>query len=247
MDTLNCWICLNQKPLTGEHKFKASDLRSEFGREKMSKFVRGTGIKTHEEIQGVKSKKAKFKNSICAECNGSLTQAADKAYSTFVDMLPDSPKSIEDLYAIYDTKQFFNGTSKECIEVYRYFGKLLGCHVVENDLLIPESLRSFVASENDEVCVYLELKFDEFSQEILQLLAEKGDAQGFVGHGGLTIPCDRGNHKPQRFLSSYTKGIIKFEFWHDLKFNYLNQHYYPESRLFELTQNALKRDGFINK
>jgi len=242
---LTCWICLKQTTLTGEHKFKASDLRSEFGREKMSKLVRGTGVENLEEIQGVKSKKAKFKNSICVNCNGSLTQGADNAYLTFVDMLPDSPKDTEDLYAVFKTKEFLNGTSDMSIDLYRYFGKLLGCHIVENHLLVPESLRSFVACENDNVCIYLQLKFDEFSQDVKRLLAEKGDVSGYVGHGGLTVPCDKNTHAPLCFLSSYTKGIIKFEFWHDLKEEYLKENYCSDSVLFNLTQNALNRDGYV--
>jgi len=240
-----CWICLDKKPLTGEHKFKASDLRNEFGREKMSKLVRGTGIDTLEEIQGVKSKKAKFKNSICANCNGSVTQKADEAYSTFVKSLPESPNTVEDLYEVFETADFLNGTSKKCIELYRYFGKLLGCHIIENDLVVPENLRSFVASENDEVSVYLKLNFDEFARNVTNLLAENVGYSGYVGHGGLCVPCNRETHVPQRFVSSYTLGTVMFEFWHDLKPNYLTENYYPSSALYLLTQGALKRDGHI--
>lgn len=240
-----CWICLDRKPLTGEHKFKASDLRSEFGREKMSKLVRGTGIDTLEEIQGVKSKKAKFKNSICANCNGSVTQKADEAYSTFVNSFPNSPKTIEDLYKVFETEDFLNGTSKKCIELYRYFGKLLGCHIIENDLVVPENLRSFVACENNEVSVYLKLNFDEFARSVTELLAENGDSSGYVGHGGLIVPCNKGTPVPQSFSSSYTLGTVMFEFGHDLNSNYLAENYYPDSALYLLTQGALKRDGHI--
>jgi len=240
-----CWICLNEKTLTGEHKFKASDLRSEFGRERMSKLVRGTGTENLEEIQGVKSKKAKFKNSICADCNGSLTQNSDNAYSIFVDMLLNSSECKEDLYAIFNTKEFLNGTSDICIDLYRYFGKLLGCHIVENNLVVPESLRSFVANENDKVCIYLQLDFDEFSQDVKNLLAEKGDVSGYVGHGGLVAPCHKDTHVPLRFLSSYTIDIIKFVFWHDLKESYIEKNYFPGSALFALTQAVLIRDGYI--
>lgn len=240
-----CWICLNTAPLTGEHKFKASDLRRQFGQDKMSKLVRGTGVDDLDDVQGVKSAKVKFKSSICANCNGSLTQDADISYSDFIKSLPSDAESVEDLYNVFQTKPFNNPNSKKFIDLFRYLGKLLGCHIVENGLEVPEELRSFVACENDLVCIYLELDLDEFSKKITKVLISTPDEIGYVGHGGLTVGCDKKNYQPKDYQSSYTIGHNRLNFWHVLSSTYLEKNYFENSNLSNFTLNALKRDKFI--
>ncbi len=240
-----CWICQNTAPLTSEHKFKASDLRSEFGKEKMTKLVRGTGLNGLEPLQGVKSRKAKFRSSICVTCNGSLTQDADNAYSKFIKLFPQGAKTEKDLYSVFEEQPYSSTNSKELINLFRFFGKILGCHVVENGLSVPEHLRSFVACEHNNVCIDLELGFDEFSQEVTDLLTSAGDVSGYIAHGGLTVQCDRVSAQPNSYETSYTVGKVKLTFWHNLNEVYLQSYYYEGSNLFDLTRNALKRDGFI--
>ncbi|MEP5633930.1 MAG: hypothetical protein ABJP79_18790 [Tateyamaria sp.] len=71
-----CLLCGSVGALTGEHKIKASLLKSEFGKRHMVM----AGKSTPKILQSPRSKSAHFDAKICRECNSSRTQKGDRAF-----------------------------------------------------------------------------------------------------------------------------------------------------------------------
>jgi hypothetical protein len=76
-----CWICSSIRDLTGEHKFKASDLRRHFPGETM---VVGRPNERRKVAHGPNSVHLKYESRICGTCNSSTTQASDRAYDALI-------------------------------------------------------------------------------------------------------------------------------------------------------------------
>ena len=69
-DPRRCCLCGGQGPLTAEHKFKATQIRSNFPEGDLLSINNPEWIRP-KFIQGSKSNNLKFKKSICAVCNNS--------------------------------------------------------------------------------------------------------------------------------------------------------------------------------
>lgn len=146
-----CWICGESEELTGEHKIKKTDLRRHPAMK--PRFVlKSDGRK--QQIQGLSSNLLKFPKSICARCNNSTTQNADRSYENFRDEESETARvTIEEL-----SQQ--NSWTTECeidfssrIDLARYFGKHLGCALAYNKFPIPLRLSRFVSGASELVCI----------------------------------------------------------------------------------------------
>lgn len=78
-----CFLCGASGDLTGEHKIKASAIRSEFVSKKMVIGRFGEPDGGFRSVQGPKSKKLHFGAKVCRLCNSERTQAADREFDGF--------------------------------------------------------------------------------------------------------------------------------------------------------------------
>src|SRR5687768_15532036 len=86
-----CWIC-GQPATTGEHRFKASDLRSTFPKTSQSEPLRlNSAIIKNRRVGSVRSDILKFPNSLCHDCNTTRTQPYDRAWELLSSELRNNP------------------------------------------------------------------------------------------------------------------------------------------------------------
>lgn len=78
-----CCLCGATEGLSGEHKIKASEIRTEFGANKMVMGRFGEGRANLRKVQGAKSKNLRFAAKICRKCNSERTQAANRECDRF--------------------------------------------------------------------------------------------------------------------------------------------------------------------
>jgi len=133
---MNCWIC-GDKASSGEHKIKASDLRSLFGRvnQKTPLYIH-TDAKRNQAVGGIKSDRLKFKSLLCERCNNQRTQPHDRAWEKLSNYLrsrqpPIRPGSIVRLDTVFP-----GSVRKSMLDVHLFFLKLFGCIIREHSVLL---------------------------------------------------------------------------------------------------------------
>lgn len=202
-----CCLCGSPESLTGEHIVKASALRKIFGREPM---VIGSfdGASVPRDAQGPKSQAFHFSARICASCNSSQTQAPDREFDRFsalVSELISQGKSPESVFSLPQYKL----SSPPYLNVFRYFAKLLCCHVAESCGPRPLELSEFAVGKTDRNLVLLNIDADPVYENFLDIFGE----HQFAGHGGLTVLADSKSSLPTSFRSSLSLGAIRYKFW----------------------------------
>jgi hypothetical protein len=76
----SCCLCGSTENLTGEHKVKRTALSQEFGSATMAIGVAGDEKSKLRYAQSPKSKAFHFEAKLCARCNGTRTQPADREF-----------------------------------------------------------------------------------------------------------------------------------------------------------------------
>ena len=157
--------------------------------------------------QSSKSKHLKFPPSICHKCNTSTTQHSDLSYDLFVRSAEEKARSgvhpqeaLEDNYFL-DKNNF--------LALFRYFAKLMGCHLHESGVPIPLHLARFVAQQTDRNCIWL-------STCLNPGLSISVEPEGFAAHGGLVTITKEPTLHPIRFHSARMIGSIRMIFWYDM-------------------------------
>jgi len=104
-----CWICGDDEPNSREHKIKKSDLKYLYPEATQTKpiFHRINGIRKRA-IGSLNASALKYPKSICAACNGSLTQPYDHAWTKLSGFLHTHSQEIEknnslDIASVFQT------------------------------------------------------------------------------------------------------------------------------------------------
>lgn len=138
---MNCWIC-GAEAKTGEHKLKASDLKSEFGKVSQQKpiYVHSANIQNLKVSSIRKSTALKYTAKICAQCNNDRTSDADKAWEKLSTYLR-ARKNLQ-TNSIISLENIFPGSTKiSMLHVHLFFLKQFGCAIEE--LSIPIDILAF--------------------------------------------------------------------------------------------------------
>lgn len=199
-----CWICGARGPLTGEHKVKKTDLK--LHPTMVPKFLVRIGGKP-APIQGLNSKQLKFLPSICARCNNSTTQKADRSYELFRREESEIARTtIDELIGIDDWTIEREVDFSARTDLGRYFGKHLGCSLANNKFPIPLRLSAFVGGRSDMVCVTVTTRVAPFWFQ---------DETGGLGPlnalgGSLIIMSDDDVHFPAAYQTAYMTDGVQF-------------------------------------
>jgi len=129
---MKCWICGN-KATTGEHKIKASDMRtlySDVSQQKPLYFH--TDQKRNQKVGSIKSNKFKFDSLICSDCNNARTARHDKAWEQLSKFLREKSPAINKGDVISLQAVFPRAVSESMLDVHLFFVKLFGCAIVEH-------------------------------------------------------------------------------------------------------------------
>jgi hypothetical protein len=203
----SCCLCGSTERLTGEHKIKASALRKEFGREPLVIVVMDSTEERMKSAQSTNSKHLKFSISICETCNTSRTQQADREFDRFHQLALEKFKAGKDPLSIFELERY-SRNSEPYLNVFRYFAKLLSCHLAEVNAPIPILLARFAIGVVQNNCIWLEVKNDPTYLHVITLTGE----QCYAAHGGLVVYSDKETGDPNAFHSTLTVGPLQYIF-----------------------------------
>jgi len=202
-----CCLCGADEKLTGEHKVKASALRNEFGKEALVVGVSGSENKKLKSAQSESSKHLKFKALICEACNTSRTQQADREFDHFHNLAMEKFESNEDPLSIFETERY-SVDSEAYLNIFRYFAKLLCCHIAEVNGPMPTTLAKFAIGDNSLNRIWLEVKSDPTYKFATTQIGE----YQYAAHGGLIVYGDKDTSEANGFHSTVTVGPLQYIF-----------------------------------
>ena len=204
-----CCLCGSPDRLTGEHKIKASALRREFASEDMVIGNFGSKETSREKyVQSSKSRVLKFSARMCASCNGSRTQPADLEFDRLHLSACRLMKKSEDPELAIANKRYMKG-SAPYLNVFRYFAKLLCCHLAEVRAPRPVHMSNFAIGKNDRNCIWLSIGYDWTYQQFERYIGQ----HPYAAHGGLAVRADKRNNSPKAFHSTLTIGALQYVFF----------------------------------
>jgi hypothetical protein len=242
--TDQCCLCGCFPPnLTGEHKIKASVLRSLFKKGGIA-IARSDGSSQLRYAQGPKSRKIHFKARMCAACNGAQTQKADCEFDIFHSKVMAAVDRGLPPATVFDNPRYAKNSS-EYLNVFRYFAKLLSCQIVDAGGPRAIQVTSFARGVLDQNPIFLTIERDVGYENFIALGGEKI----YAAHGGLSVPMGRHSRLPFGFQTSLTIGPICYSFWVSfsipvgLELMFLHWEFYKKCQAaFELalTNSALR-------
>lgn len=182
-----CCLCGAAENLTGEHKFKASALKSLF---KGVPMVVGhfDGISDIRSAQGPKSQAFHFAARMCANCNGAITQKPDREFDRFHSRVEALGRSGSDLTAIWNDPRYKEG-SEAYLNAFRYFAKILSCHVAESGGPRPIDVVRFARGDAVRNVIFLHIDLDPTYRAWSRLSSD----HGYAAHGGAQSTNGQGN------------------------------------------------------
>ena len=202
-----CLLCGAKEKLTGEHKIKASALKKEFGNNKLCITKSDDNYSYARHAQSIKSKYFKFDMLICETCNTASTQPADLEFDRFNNIAQSKLQLGLDPNLVFELKEYSEETEKY-INVFRYFAKLLCCHIAEDQSPVPIRLSEFSIGKHNINYVRLGMQRSKvFVQENKEL---------FAAHGGLVIHADKVTREPCAYYSTLTIGALQYIFFIEL-------------------------------
>lgn len=212
----NCCLCGATEYLSGEHKIKASAIRAEFGADKMVIGRFGKSFENVRSVQGPKSKHLHFDAKICRKCNSERTQAADREFDMFHTLARAKLEDGKDPISVFELDQYAEG-SPAYQNVFRYFAKLLCCHIGSIQGPRPVRLARFALSELDANCIWLSIDRDVVHQEFSQAHGE----HQYAGHGGLVVYGHKKTGSATGFHSTLTIGPVRYVYF--MRFSWAEQ------------------------
>lgn len=226
---VSCWICLEQKKLTKEHKFKKNQIRSVYGKQVLfvgnsDEIIAG---KKPRRAQGPNSEAFKFSAPICERCNGSRTQQADRAFDHFITVLNRGYhfQNLEQYFEVEPTTEILKKSGS--LDLCRYLAKILGNHAADANYPISKYLKMFILGETDED----RIRFDCTDSN---LIPEFHGQSGFLEHGGLIAALDKDSMLPNAYLTSLNVGVFHFQ----IRFEFTDEE---RSDLFVSNPELLRR------
>ncbi|MCI5110283.1 MAG: hypothetical protein MRY75_06985 [Marivita sp.] len=205
-----CCLCGSTEDLSGEHKIKASLIRSH-SRTKELGFVNPT-VPKPTIAQSAKSKAFHFKSKICKQCNSERTQKADRAFDAFHHEMLGKLQRREKLW-LYEQQELVPAASPDEIDRFRYFAKLLVLFLADVQGPRPKSIAAFAIAANDQNPILLSVAEDELHKKLQEYDKELYN----LSHGGLTLRFNRSLTRVLSMESSLSAGGLRYDFWINLK------------------------------
>lgn len=239
-----CCLCGNVSKLTGEHKIKASSLRKEFGKTELHIYQNQAHQNSRESklryAQSDKSKFLKFKTAkLCEICNTSLTQPADFEFDAFNTLVKKNSKKGWESSEVFKLPEYAKET-ESYLNIFRYFAKLLCCHLSDIDAPVPRRLSSFsINKDNFNQQIWLEIKNDP----IYENLSEQIKDLQYAAHGGLTVFVDKLTYIPRKISSSLTIGSIQYIFHVELSAPEQQELETNHTEFFELCKSQAEKES----
>ena len=184
--------------------------------------------------QGPKSKAFHFAARVCKICNSSRTQAADKEFDRFSDMARSLlEEGASPSLAFQHNRYEIN--SVHYLNLFRYFAKILCCHMAELRLPRHIHMSRFAIGRANRNCVWLGVDEDWKYKEIVKVSGH----QPYAAHGGLVIYAVKKTGRNVGFHSTLSVGRLRFVFFHKLT--------WPEKIAFLLSGNSMNAEQDLSE
>jgi hypothetical protein len=211
----NCWWC-SRPADSAEHKYKRTDIASEFGRgsyRRESTLIRHVdGELVAEGIQGPNSAHFKFAVGLCRECNTTRSREIDLAYESVVRCVRRSEHDVLRDRRLDFALVFGHDWSSALRNVRRYFAKHACSRIVDAGRRAGDDLLTFLSDRGDDKVFSLEA---EIRTDIIEGLGTGASRDGSLWLGDLI-----GWHAPEdmtmvRVQSHYGVGWLRFNWVYD--------------------------------
>ena len=201
--TCQCCLCGSTQALSGEHKIKASALRSIFG-DRKTVIVREGGRSRH--AQSSKSKAYHYEARVCEPCNSARTRPADLAFDSFNAAASELFHRGSDPANVFDDPRFDAESGELYLDVFRYFAKLMCCHLAEMSAPYLQGLADFAIGSSNHNVIYLGVGVDVAYQR----LQSEAVSTAYAAHGGLVVLADKTTRELTSFYSTLTIGPVRY-------------------------------------
>ena len=161
-----CWMCGNIAD-SREHKIKKSLLKKIFAEDFKNKDMMHIKYGIENKIAGANSDKIKFKKVICSKCNNHKTQEHDLSFDTFINFIINNYKVIDKKRMINFQEIYGEDFPKQQLNLYKYFVKIFGCDLSENNFEVPYDLKNLL--DKDSFKSRLKITFS-INEEIISYL-----------------------------------------------------------------------------
>lgn len=202
-----CCLCGSGERLTGEHKVKASSLRAIFGNDAMA-IGHFDGESEPRTAQGPKSREFHFEAPLCGACNSNRTQGADREFDRFHRATSEIMGAGHDPGTVFDLDRYVKG-SKSYLNVFRYFAKLMCCHLAESGGPRPIQIGQFAIGATDVNPIKLHIDADPTYSDYATLSGE----HQYAAHGGLVVTMNPKTDLMDGFRTSLTLGPVRYIFF----------------------------------
>jgi len=247
---MKCWIC-GAPASTGEHKIKKSLLVALHGAGPYIDASALAHIKNGaaSPLQGPGSKRVKYENSLCADCNSSRTQSYDRAFDKFFAFVIHN----EDYVLKHRVIDFFDVYGEsfpvDQLNLFKYFVKLLGCDLREHGYAVPGDLVSLLGQDIFQTGLKVSFAVNEDSL----LLSTPSERSAGIGELNTTLRNLDAKDEPKYRWHTYFS-FLHVYYWYcwepdgpfgapwiaDSRYLYLGSYYplSPEERMAFISSQA---------
>lgn len=201
-----CCLCGSSERLTGEHKVKATTIRSIFSGKPMM-IGSFDGVEEPRLAQSSKSKAFHFTARVCAICNSTRSQPADVKFARFDELARTYIAKGAVPRFVFADPRYAVGT-EPYLNVFRYLAKVLACQIAEVGGPRIAPLTNFAINRTNANPVSLSLGEDP---KYRQWFDGSGDPE-FAGHGGLGAYFSRRTALVNGLTSTLTHGPLQYSF-----------------------------------
>jgi len=207
-----CSLCGEPGRLTREHKIKASAIREMFGITNL--YIGSTGPERRKAkyAQGPKSNNLKFSTRICETCNSERTQPSDREFDKLNAEVQNLIAAGIDPMSVFTNSDRYIESQELYLNIFRYFAKLLSCHMAEINAPRPCRLTEFAIGRSVKNCIWLWIKEDWSYKNIESAIGHKQ----YAAHGGLVVYGSKTTGAATGFHSTLTVGAAQYVFYVNL-------------------------------
>jgi|LGVC01.1.fsa_nt_gb hypothetical protein len=206
---MQCWICGNNAN-SGEHKIKKSLVAKTYGEYFENSKVLHLKNNRFSEIQGPNSKKIKYDQTICTNCNNSLSQPFDMAYDQFFDYVQNNPLSILEKRFVDFHEIYGNNYKQSQLDLFKYLVKLFGCDLVSVGHTVPSDLSVLFDKQHFKTALKISFSINE-----KKLYAEDPNHFGMGIDPLIVNQISRTNPKPIGYKWGMFFSFLQISFWYN--------------------------------
>lgn len=204
-----CWWCGAQN-LTGEHKFKQTDLRRMFGESDDEPLVFFSSDGRTEYVRGPNASIAKFEKNLCADCNNARSQKADRAWDLMSSYISDSWRSHRPGSRI-NLKKLYRNVPFGADDLTRYVVKHMGCKIAASDCPVPDDLRRYMDDPDSVNSIHIAMYFSNGRAQMRNAIAHlTGIENEMLSNGPLIGAFSRSRKVPTEYVTELSVGPIGF-------------------------------------